>query len=77
MKYGTRNAAVFCLSKPPFPCLKNFLRFKIRFKIRLLNLISHLIDRRRLKFWYNIFAFSEENVGLRNRAGEPSEMMLI
>jgi len=31
----------------------------------------------RLKFWYNIRAFSEEDVGLRNRAGEPSEMMLI
>jgi len=27
--------------------------------------------------WYNICAFSEEDVGLRNRAGEPSEMMLI
>ena len=27
--------------------------------------------------WYNIAAFSEEDVGLRNRAGGPSEMMLI
>ena len=29
------------------------------------------------KFWYNISAFSEEDVGLKNRAGGPSEMMLI
>jgi len=34
-------------------------------------------NREWLKFWYNIYAFSEENVGLRNRAGGPSEMMLI
>ena len=33
--------------------------------------------QRRLKLWYNISAFSEEDVGLRNRAGGPSKMMLI
>ena len=33
--------------------------------------------QRRLKLWYNISAFSEEDVGLRNRAGGPSRMMLI
>ena len=27
--------------------------------------------------WYNIAAFSEVDDGLRNRAGGPSEMMLI
>jgi len=36
-----------------------------------------MIIRKRLRFWYNIIAFSEEDVGLRNHAGEPSEMMLI
>ena len=39
--------------------------------------VFHMIIRKRLRFWYNIIAFSEEDVGLRNRAGEPSEMMLI
>ena len=33
--------------------------------------------QRRLKLWYNVSAFSEEDVGLRNRAGGPSKMMLI
>ena len=32
---------------------------------------------KRRKFWYNFSAFSEEDVGLKNRAGGPSEMMLI
>ena len=29
------------------------------------------------KIWYNTSAFSEEDDGLKNRAGGPSEMMLI
>ncbi len=36
-----------------------------------------MIVRRRLKFWYNTCAFSEVDDGLKNRAGGPSEMMLI
>ncbi len=38
---------------------------------------SSTTTQRWLKFWYNISAFSEEDVGLKNRAGGPSEMMLI
>ena len=38
---------------------------------------SPTATHKRLKFWYNISAFSEEDVGLKNRAGGPSEMMLI
>ena len=38
---------------------------------------SPTTNHKRLKFWYNISAFSEEDVGLKNRAGGPSEMMLI
>ena len=32
---------------------------------------------KRPKIWYNTSAFSEEDGGLKNRAGGPSEMMLI
>ena len=37
-------------------------------QLRPLNRYS-TTTQRRLKFWYNISAFSEEDVGLKNRAG--------
>ena len=39
--------------------------------------VVELPDRNRLKMWYNMRAFSEEDVGPRNRAGGPSGMMRI